>query len=102
MSILFPAPDREVAVGLSPDWLRAKLETAGLRSINNMVDITNFVMLEIGQPLHAFDADKLKGEINVRPANKDERFLALDGKPTTPVRRIWSSLIRPRRLASAE
>jgi phenylalanyl-tRNA synthetase beta chain len=69
-----------VTVGPSPDWLRAKLETVGLRSINNIVDITNFVMLEIGQPLHAFDADKLTGGIKVRLANENEKFLALDGK----------------------
>ncbi|HEX7518517.1 MAG TPA: phenylalanine--tRNA ligase subunit beta [Chthoniobacterales bacterium] len=69
-----------VTVGPSPDWLRAKLETVGLRSINNIVDITNFVMLEIGQPLHAFDADKLTGGITVRLANENEKFLALDGK----------------------
>ena len=69
-----------VTVGPSPDWLRAKLEAVGLRSINNIVDITNFVMLEIGQPLHAFDADKLTGGINVRLANENEKFLALDGK----------------------
>ena len=68
-----------VTVGPSPDWLRAKLETVGQRSINNIVDITNFVMLEIGQPLHAFDADKLTGGINVRLAQENETFLALDG-----------------------
>jgi phenylalanyl-tRNA synthetase beta chain len=67
-------------VGPSPDWLRAKLATVGLRPINNIVDITNFVMLEIGQPLHAFDADKLTGGITVRLANENEKFLALDGK----------------------
>jgi phenylalanyl-tRNA synthetase beta chain len=69
-----------VTVGPSPDWLRAKLDAVGLRSINNIVDITNFVMLEIGQPLHAFDADKLTGGINVRLAHENEQFLALDGK----------------------
>ena len=69
-----------VTVGPSPDWLRAKLEAVGLRSINNIVDITNFVMLELGEPLHAFDADKLKGGIIVRLAQEDEKFLALDGK----------------------
>ncbi len=69
-----------VTVRPSPDWLRAKLESAGLRPINNIVDITNFVMLELGQPLHAFDADKLSGAINVRLANKGEKFLALDGR----------------------
>ncbi len=69
-----------VAVGSSPDWLRARLEAVGLRSINNIVDITNYVMLELGQPLHAFDADKLSGSINVRLAQEEEKFLALDGK----------------------
>ena len=67
-------------VGPSPDWLRAKIESVGIRSINNIVDISNFVMLELGQPTHAFDADKLKGGINVRLARDGEKFLALDGK----------------------
>jgi phenylalanyl-tRNA synthetase beta chain len=69
-----------VKVGPSPQWLRAKIESVGVRSINNIVDISNFVMLELGQPTHAFDADKLKGNINVRLAYEDEKFLALDGK----------------------
>lgn len=69
-----------VKVGPSPDWLRAKIESVGIRSINNVVDISNFVMLELGQPTHAFDADKLKGGINVRLARDGEKFLALDGK----------------------
>ena len=69
-----------ITVGSSPDWLRARLEAVGLRAINNIVDITNFVMLEIGQPLHAFDADKLQGGINVRLAQPNEKFLALDGR----------------------
>ena len=70
----------DVKVGPSPPWLRAKIEAVGIRSINNIVDISNFVMLELGQPTHAFDADKLKGAINVRMARADEKFLALDGK----------------------
>jgi phenylalanyl-tRNA synthetase beta chain len=69
-----------VSVGPSPQWLSAKIESAGVRSINNIVDISNFVMLELGQPTHAFDADKLNGEINVRLAQDGEKFLALDGK----------------------
>src|SRR5438067_4464041 len=69
-----------VTVGPSPDWLRAKIESVGIRSINNVVDVSNFVMLELGQPTHAFDADKLSGEINVRLASEGEKFLALDGK----------------------
>lgn len=70
----------DVKVGPSPDWLKSKLESVGLRPINNIVDITNFVMLELGQPLHAFDADKLQGDIQVRMAREGEEFLALDGK----------------------
>ena len=69
-----------VKVGPSPQWLRAKIESVGIRSINNIVDISNFVMLELGQPTHAFDADKLRGSINVRLARDGEKFLALDGK----------------------
>ncbi len=69
-----------VTVGSSPDWMRAKLEASGIRPINNIVDITNFVMLELGQPLHAFDAEKLQGGINVRLAREGEQFLALDGR----------------------
>jgi len=69
-----------VTVGPSPQWLRTKIESVGMRSINNIVDISNFVMLELGQPTHAFDADKLKGAINVRLAQHGEKFLALDGK----------------------
>src|SRR5438034_2976161 len=70
----------KVKVGPSPDWLRAKIESVGIRSINNVVDVSNLVMLELGQPTHAFDADKLKGGINVRLAHDGEKFLALDGK----------------------
>src|SRR5881398_2076951 len=70
----------DVKVGPSPQWLRAKIESVGIRSINNIVDVSNFVMLELGQPTHAFDADKLNGDINVRLARAGEKFLALDGK----------------------
>src|SRR5437667_4801560 len=69
-----------VKVGPSPQWLRAKIESVGIRPINNIVDISNFVMLQLGQPTHAFDADKLRGDINVRLARDGEKFLALDGK----------------------
>src|SRR5438045_913126 len=68
-----------VTLGPSPEWLRARIESVGIRSINNIVDISNFVMLELGQPTHAFDADKLKGGINVRIARGGEKFLALEG-----------------------
>ena len=69
-----------VKLGHSQQWLRAKIESDGVRSINNIVYISNFVMLELGQPTHAFDADKLNGGINVRLARDGEKFLALDGK----------------------
>ncbi|MEI8233937.1 MAG: phenylalanine--tRNA ligase subunit beta [Verrucomicrobiota bacterium] len=72
---------RGVKVGPSPAWLRGKLEAVGLRSINNIVDVTNYVMLELGQPLHAFDLALLNGGIRVRHAAPGETFLALDGKP---------------------
>jgi phenylalanyl-tRNA synthetase beta chain len=67
-----------IKVGPSPEWLQRKLEAVGLRPINNIVDITNYVMLELGQPLHAFDADKLQGDIRVRYGRDGEEFLALD------------------------
>jgi phenylalanyl-tRNA synthetase beta chain len=71
---------RGIRVGPSPGWLREKLEAAGLRSINNVVDVTNYVLLELGQPLHAFDVAKIRGGIVVRRANPAEKLLALDGK----------------------
>lgn len=65
----------------SPLWLRKRLALCGLRSINNLVDITNFVLLEMGQPMHAFDCAKLDGrEIVVRRANAGEEIVTLDGK----------------------
>ncbi|MEM7624627.1 MAG: phenylalanine--tRNA ligase subunit beta [Planctomycetota bacterium] len=69
-----------VKVGPSPDWLVAKLEAVGLRSVNNVVDVTNFVLLELGQPLHAFDLGKLAGRgVVVRRATQGEKFTAIDG-----------------------
>ena len=70
-----------VKVGESPAWLKTRLEAIGLRPVNNVVDITNFVLHDVGQPLHAFDADKLSGEkIIVRRSKAGEKFLALDHK----------------------
>ena len=69
---------KNVGVGVSPQWLIDRLETCGLRPVNNIVDITNYIMLEYGQPLHAFDADKIKGRIIVRDAVKGEKISALD------------------------
>lgn len=69
-----------VKVGPSPWWVQKKLLLAGFKPINNLVDITNLVLHEYGQPLHTFDADKLEGsKIDVRKAKKGEKFLALDG-----------------------
>lgn len=68
-----------VTVGPSPDWLRSRLEMAGVRSINNIVDVTNYVMLTWGQPLHAFDADKLVGdELIVRSLEEPYTMETLD------------------------
>ncbi|MFP5382547.1 MAG: phenylalanine--tRNA ligase subunit beta [Gammaproteobacteria bacterium] len=64
----------------SPMWLREKLRRSGIRSIDAVVDITNFVMLELGQPMHAFDLDELDGHIDVRLATSGERITLLDGK----------------------
>ncbi len=74
-----------VKVGDSPSWLVEKLDSIGIRSINNVVDVTNFVMMETGQPLHAFDLDLVKPKsdgkkpvIVVRAAHEDEKFITLD------------------------
>jgi phenylalanyl-tRNA synthetase beta chain len=78
----------DLTVGPSPFWLRRRLQVAGLRAINNLVDITNYVLLEFGQPLHAFDFQKLRGgEIVVRrPQTGESHFVTLDGqeRPLTP------------------
>jgi phenylalanyl-tRNA synthetase beta chain len=90
-SITIDAPDHcpryaarvldSISVGPSPHWLQDRLRGVGLRPINNIVDITNFVMLETGQPLHAFDYDLLSGKkIVVRLARPDELFMTLDQK----------------------
>jgi len=71
---------RDVSVGPSPDWMRRRLEAAGLRSINNIVDVTNYVMLETGKPIHAYDLSKLSLPVIVRFARTGEKLLALDGK----------------------
>lgn len=69
-----------VKVGPSPDWLRKRIEAVGIRSINNVVDITNYVMWMLGQPLHAFDADKISGKVIVRRAYPGEKITTLDGE----------------------
>ncbi|MDD5642382.1 MAG: phenylalanine--tRNA ligase subunit beta, partial [Syntrophales bacterium] len=78
----------DLTVGPSPFWLRRRLQLAGLRAINNLVDVTNYVLLEFGQPLHAFDFQKLRGgEIVVRrPQTGESHFVTLDDqeRPLTP------------------
>ncbi len=69
-----------VMVGDSPEWLKNRLASIGQRSINAAVDAANFVMFDMGQPLHVFDADKVKGKIRVRGALKDESIVTLDDK----------------------
>jgi phenylalanyl-tRNA synthetase beta chain len=72
---------KDCTVGPSPFWIRRRLASVGLRAINNVVDVTNFVMLECGQPLHAFDRRFLEeGRIVVRRSRKGESFVSLDGK----------------------
>ena len=70
---------KDVEIKQSPDWMRRRLEVSGIRSINNVVDITNYVLLEYGQPLHSFDMDKLNGYLCVRRANEGETIVTLDG-----------------------
>ena len=72
---------KNVTIKESPNWLKERLTAIGLRPINNIVDVTNFILYELGQPLHAFDYDKLSGhKIVVRSAEKDEPFTTLDSK----------------------
>ncbi|MBV9671540.1 MAG: phenylalanine--tRNA ligase subunit beta, partial [Verrucomicrobia bacterium] len=71
---------RGVRVSQSPAWLRRRIESAGLRSVNNVVDATNYILLDVGQPLHAFDAARIRGNLIVRRAAANEKMLALDGK----------------------
>lgn len=71
---------RGVTNGPSPDWLQRRLRAIGLRPINALVDITNYIAYDRGRPLHVYDADKLKGAIRARLGRNGEKFLALDGK----------------------
>ena len=63
--------------------MREKLRRSGLRSIDPVVDVTNYVLMELGQPMHAFDYEKLHGGIRVRMAEKNEKLTLLDGKEVT-------------------
>lgn len=84
-----------VRVGESPEWMKRRLELSGIRPINNIVDVTNYVLLELGHPLHAFDLDKLRGRtIRVETAGRPLEFRTLDGaKRTVPAEGllIWDA-----------
>ena len=70
---------KNVKIGQSPDWMKRRLKACGIRSINNIVDITNYVMLEMGQPMHAFDINSIEGKhITVRRAKNGEKITTLD------------------------
>lgn len=70
---------KNVKIGPSPEWMVRRLKACGIRSINNIVDITNYVMLEMGQPMHAFDINSIEGKhITVRRAKKEEKITTLD------------------------
>ncbi len=75
---------KNIKIAPSPEWMRRRLASQGIRPINNIVDITNYVMEEYGQPMHAYDLDTIAGrEIIVRRAAKDEKFITLDGQERT-------------------
>jgi phenylalanyl-tRNA synthetase beta chain len=91
-----------VRVGPSPAWLQARLHACGVRPINNVVDVTNYVMLELGQPMHAFDHSRLQGgRLVVRRAHPNETLLALDGKerPLSPEFMVVADTSRAQALA---
>ena len=69
---------------VAPIWMKEKLRRSGIRSIHPVVDITNYVMIELGQPMHAFDLSKIRGSIHVRHAAKNEMLVLLDGNKLTP------------------
>jgi len=70
----------DVSVADSPTWMQTALLLAGMRPVNGIVDVLNYIMLDLGQPMHAFDADKLAGDIAIRSAQDCEDFAALDGR----------------------
>lgn len=75
---------KNVKIGPSPEWMRKRLNACGIRSINNIVDITNYVMLEMGQPMHAFDINSINGKhITVRRAKNGEKITTLDEEERT-------------------
>jgi phenylalanyl-tRNA synthetase beta chain len=93
---------RGVVVGPSPAWMQRRLRAVGLRPVNNVVDVTNYVLMEMGQPLHAFDLDRLHArQVNVRRATAGERLTTLDGRdhPLTADMLVIADGARPVALA---
>lgn len=74
---------RDVRIAPSPEWLRRRLESVGQRSINNVVDVTNYILFTYGQPIHAFDLDRVEGDIHVRRATAGETLVTLDDAERT-------------------
>ncbi|MBP1806614.1 phenylalanine--tRNA ligase subunit beta [Rubellimicrobium aerolatum] len=92
---------RGVRNGPSPDWLQARLRAIGLRPISLLVDVTNFFTFDLNRPLHVFDADRLAGNLTVRPARDGETLQALDGKTytLTPGQMVIADATGPQSLA---
>ena len=82
-SLFYAKKVENVVIKESPLWMRNRLIASGIRPINNVVDISNYVMLEVGQPLHYYDADRLGNKLVVRMANSEEKLTTLDEQERT-------------------
>jgi len=82
----------DVKITKSPAWLVKKLTAYGMESVNNIVDLTNYVMIETGEPMHAFDSDKVKGELQIRLAKEGEKMITFQGATLTLTKNdlVWS------------
>ncbi len=101
---------KDVKIGPSPDWLKGAIESVGARSINNVVDATNLVLLDDGQPVHAFDADKIDGGIVIRLAHENEQIITLSqedlpaqaGKKLLPTDLVIADYLGPLAIAGVK